>query len=272
MTVITFDFEQFGFDKSYYLELEKSQKHRKIVLGIFCFLFVLLSLLAVYLTVNYQGEDLELGPFFLHGKSHGIRIAQALGGVALVFVPLILELIFKFRSSVLNIFVYEIYLFMALGIGSILEGFSSIDHYDDLAHFVAGGLGAILGISIWLNLLAKPRRRKNGEPFLGPGYAFGLFMTGFFGVIWEIFEFTADGIIPYRNTQRTYFPDGMPRLGRDAIWDTMKDLTVNILGALFGLILAWRIYLKCQGNYDRQFLFLKAKTKRDGTKPNQCFP
>lgn len=262
MTQIYFEFNHFKDKDPYFLNLEKSQKKRKVLLWISTVLFLLLTLLSLFIQKKYPGKDFNFWVFTLHGSSHTVRIFQSLAGVLLVFFPLFLEWAFKVRMSFVNILFYEIYLFMALGIGSVLEGFVSIKSYDDVAHFMAGGLGAIVGISAWLNSIDQPRKKKNGKPFLAPGYAFGLFMVGFFGVLWEIWEYAVDSFLPQRDAQRTHNPDGTPRLGRDAIWDTMKDLTVNILGALFGLVLASLVNRACKGNYDRQFLILKDPRKQ----------
>ena len=50
------------------------------------------------------------------------------------------------------------------------------------------------------------------------------------GVVWEIYEFTADGIL-HTNMQKFGLEDGTPFAGRLALMDTMKDLIVDTIGA-----------------------------------------
>lgn len=263
MAETIFDMKLPGSEETLYVNLEKSKRTRKIVFGIFAVLFILLIILSFVLFFNYQGVTLEVGPFRFRKASHTVRILQAFCGIFLVFVPLMLEAISKLRIPVFNILFYEIYLFMALGFGSTMEGFARYHGFDNVAHFVAGALGTVIGVSIWINTIDKPQTMKNGRPNMGPGYAFGLFMTGCLGVFWEIFEYVVDIIIPYRNAQRTMFPDGTPRMGKDALWDTMKDLVVNIIGAAFGIFLVWLFYRLCKGCYDRQLVILQDERKKN---------
>ena len=52
------------------------------------------------------------------------------------------------------------------------------------------------------------------------------------GVIWEIYEFTADCFF-YTNMQKFALESGEPLVGQQALMDTMKDLVVDMAGALF---------------------------------------
>lgn len=56
------------------------------------------------------------------------------------------------------------------------------------------------------------------------------------GAIWEILEFITDGLFGL-NSQEFYASSGtfdtvQPRIGRDALWDTMVDLILDLLGAI----------------------------------------
>ena len=52
------------------------------------------------------------------------------------------------------------------------------------------------------------------------------------GTVWEFYEFTADGILS-TNMQKFATEVGEPMVGRLALMDTMKDLVVDAVGALF---------------------------------------
>ena len=51
------------------------------------------------------------------------------------------------------------------------------------------------------------------------------------GVLWEIYEFTFDGILGL-NMQKFRLESGEMLIGREALTDTMEDLIVDALGAL----------------------------------------
>ena len=64
------------------------------------------------------------------------------------------------------------------------------------------------------------------------------------GAIWEIYEYTLDGLMGL-NMQHYHLVDGTPLMGRAALYDTMKDLIVDALGALVVSVIGY-IALKRQ--------------------------
>jgi hypothetical protein len=63
---------------------------------------------------------------------------------------------------------------------------------------------------------------------------------------WEIIEFAIDAVFDL-NMQQYNLPDGTVLTGRFAIVDTMKDLIVDVLGALFISIIGY-VVLKGRRN------------------------
>ena len=58
------------------------------------------------------------------------------------------------------------------------------------------------------------------------------------GVVWEIYEFTFDGLLGL-NMQKFALEGGADLIGRAALVDTMKDLIVDCLGALIMSIIGY---------------------------------
>ena len=63
------------------------------------------------------------------------------------------------------------------------------------------------------------------------------------GTIWEILEFVTDGLFGL-NSQEFLSSSGTfdmvhPRVGRDALWDTMVDLILDLLGAVVVAIVGY---------------------------------
>ena len=56
------------------------------------------------------------------------------------------------------------------------------------------------------------------------------------GVLWEIYEFSFDGLLGL-NMQKFRLEDGTQLIGRAALQDTMKDLIVDVVGA--ATVVAW---------------------------------
>ena len=58
------------------------------------------------------------------------------------------------------------------------------------------------------------------------------------GVVWEIYEFTFDGVLGL-NMQKFALESGEALIGRAALVDTMKDLIVDALGAFIMSIIGY---------------------------------
>jgi uncharacterized membrane protein YjdF len=87
---------------------------------------------------------------------------------------------------------------------------------------------------------------KNPKINLGLSDWFMAFFSFCFAImldtIWEIIEFIMDVILDL-NMQQYNLPDGTVLIGHFAVVDTMKDLIVDVLGALF-ISITWICVIK----------------------------
>ena len=113
-------------------------------------------------------------------------------------------------------------------LGDILHFYARFFWYDGMAHFIGGAAVAGVLFFIFWNLY---RSKKIKIGLLGTGFA-SLTGASFFGVLYEIAEYLEDLFT------------GSHRLGDGP--DTVNDLSLDILGALFiiGLIIIyiWKRY------------------------------
>ena len=124
-------------------------------------------------------------------------------------------------------------------------------------------LGA-LGFSV-INFLNKTDRvPMNLSPLFVVVFAFCFALA--LGVVWEIYEFTADALL-HTNMQKFALESGEPLVGRDALMDTMKDLIVDTLGALAMSIIGY-ISLKYKKGWVEKLL-LHRQRKAEKTTPPQ---
>ena len=124
----------------------------------------------------------------------------------------IIPFVLKFKNIIA--FLYLTYGFIALFLGCQLHFYKTLFWFDNLAHFIWGGLSSLLAILI----LKKFKKHDNlifNCIFI---FVFSLASSG----LWEIIEFTIDNLF---NTDMQRSATG--------IYDTMKDITI----ALFGNIL-----------------------------------
>lgn len=135
----------------------------------------------------------------------------------LMFVPSILrekyDLYLPFELELAIV----MFIFVALFLGSLRNFYERVPWWDALLHFQSGILLGVVGF-VLIYLLNESRA---GQLTLSP------FFVSFFaacfsiatGVIWEIYEFTADAVFGF-TMQRSGLPD------------TMKDLILNTVGAI----------------------------------------
>ena len=94
---------------------------------------------------------------------------------------------------------------------------------------------------------------------LSPAFVafFTLCFAVFLGAVWEIYEFTADSIL-HTNMQKFALEDGTALVGRDALWDTMKDIIVDTVGALVMSVIGY-ISLKYKKGWVEKLLLHRRK-------------
>lgn len=122
-------------------------------------------------------------------------------------------------------------------VGEIGELYIRSKTFDSILHTLSGSMIAILGFSI-IRLL---NNSEKVDLKLNPLFV-SIFVVCFsitVGVLWEIVEFLADAIAG-SNMQR--YSDSVTRepfLGRAALFDTMKDLILDMIGALVVAVISY---------------------------------
>ncbi len=115
----------------------------------------------------------------------------------------------------------NIFIFVAVCIGSTVNNRTDFDHIDILTHFIAGLISAYFGYD-----LANIIFRKRG--YLGPAVSsfFSICFAQFIAVGWEIYEFSMDSIYGM-NLQRR----------ETGVLDTMTDFCICAAGSVIGMLL-----------------------------------
>lgn len=147
--------------------------------------------------------------------------------VVLLFLPYYLKILFKVRcSDWLSIF-YYIFSTTSLVLGSGWRFYDFVLFYDIYLHVTSGVILSVVAYSMLYNF--QRERSTNLSPLLVFFFCVGF--ASFIGVIWEMIEFTID-VTMDMNMQIYRTPDDVILFGKDAIYDTMKDLISNTVGAL----------------------------------------
>lgn len=159
-----------------------------------------------------------------------IIMLECLIGILLVIVPGIIDKKLKLELPDLLYIMYFIFLFAAIFLGSGLGFYSKIPRWDDVLHSLSGALLAVLGFAI-IMLYNKRSKRIEGTISAGFMAVFAFCFALAIGAIWEIYEYTGDGLMQM-SMQRFLDAEGNGLVGRAALYDTMKDIIVDTLSAL----------------------------------------
>lgn len=138
--------------------------------------------------------------------------------------------------------------------GEVRGFYVNVTGWDSILHALSGGLIS-LGCFSFINLL-NDNNIVHINKFMVVLSAFTLTVT--IGVVWEIVEFGIDGIFG-TNMQRAYNSiSGEAFIGRKALIDTMKDLILDICGALFVCTICG-VIIKKRGKVPKLLMSYKIK-------------
>lgn len=151
---------------------------------------------------------------FLSGDSYNVLIRLSV--IPLLFVPNILKL-FNINISYPSKFIYIIFIFLGVFLGSILKLYNEIYWYDTFIHTIFGFLFSFFILEYLIN-------SKNFNPKkLIYNCIVIISIVALMSVLWETFEFTCDNI----------FSKDAQKVITTGVNDTMKDIIVAVLGSMF---------------------------------------
>lgn len=219
---------------------KKSLKKRKT--AIFKIVFILLALSVVYSVYNLiqAPSDISTKEYELVKSDYVLMILQCIVGMIVIFLPSKVEKKLGFNIPDTMEIIYFIFLFCAIYLGEVRNFYYKIPYWDTILHaFSAAMLGA-LGF-ILVDFFNENRIKGTQlSPFFVSLFAFCFALTC--GTIWEIYEYLADGLL-MTNMQKFMTAEGVVLIGHAALGDTMKDLIVDLIGALAVVTLGY-VHLK----------------------------
>lgn len=197
------------------------------------FLFVAVTLVAsiVFISISMALAPVEPDPARPNRRVKGdyvLMLAQCVLGVFALALPSVLRRRVQLEIPSKMLIFYAVFLYCAIYLGEVRSFYYNVPHWDTILHTFSGAMLGALGFSFITFLNRTDRVPMNLSPIFVATFAFCFAVT--LGVVWEIYEFTADGIL-HTNMQKFGLEDGTPFLGRLALMDTMKDLIVDTVGA-----------------------------------------
>ncbi|MHC6204292.1 hypothetical protein ACYULU_14020 [Breznakiellaceae bacterium SP9] len=222
----------------------KTGKIREIMTRVLLVMLIT-SLLYGLLGIIFSAID---GMVLIHrSQIEYIKISlQCLLGLVALFLPSALEKKLEMSfSNVMHIF-FVVFLFSAIILGEVRGFYQTYFHWDTVLHTLSGVMLSSFGFCI-IDII-----NQNKKINLGLSDGFMSFFSFCFAItldtIWEIIEFSMDVFMDL-NMQQYILPDGVVLIGHYAVVDTMKDLIVDVLGALAISIIGFTLLKK------RKFIF-----------------
>ncbi len=159
---------------------------------------------------------------------YALMLVQCAAGILVMFLPSILERRLKISVPSGMYAVFVIFLYGAIYLGEVQSFYFRFPHWDLVLHSFSGLMLGALSFSIISLLNNTQRVRITLSPAFVAIFAFSFAVA--VGVLWEVYEFTADGLLGF-NMQKYALENGTVLIGRAALADTMGDLIVDSLGA-----------------------------------------
>ncbi len=208
-------------------------------------IFITLILSSIFVAV-----EIVLAPITATENDISVRVksdyilmfSQCILGVFALLLPGRLKKHWHIYIPSKMIIIYALFLYCAIYLGEVRSFYYDVPHWDTILHAFSGAMLGALGFS-FISFLNKT---ENVPINLSPIFVavFTLCFAVTLGVIWEIYEFSAD-IVLGTNMQKFSLEGGEALIGQDALKDTMKDLIVDTIGAFVMSVIGY-ISLKYQ--------------------------
>ncbi len=218
--------------------------------GKFLYISVTLSFLVpiVYLILRMifggSGSTSEAG---FHSESdYLLMLMQCVLGLVTIHLPSILERKFRFELPSLLYGFYIVFLYCAIFLGEVRSFYYLVPQWDSVCHFCSSMMMGFFGLMVVTILNRDRHLAVSLSPFFVCLFAFCFSVA--LGAIWEIYEFTADGLFGM-NMQKFMLADGTVLAGHAALADTMKDIIVDVLGSLLASTIGYFSIRKGDGWY-----------------------
>lgn len=199
---------------------------------VFWFVLIILIISAIYSAVMMicaPTEQIDADTYQKLRSDYILMLGQCVLGILTILLPSFIERRFKIDIPNYMEVVYFVFLFGAIYLGEIRNFYIVVPNWDTYLHTLSGVMLGALGFYLVQVLNGSVNIRVQLSPFFICLFAFCFAVS--LGAIWEIYEFSFDGIFG-ANMQRYMLEDGTQLLGHAALRDTMKDLMVDTLGAL----------------------------------------
>ncbi len=209
---------------------KKSKRNWKNIAGNFLFITLLLSIgFTIIKIISAPSEPVNSDVHVKIKSDYVLMLIQCILGLVVMMIPSVFERRFSIDIPNNMEIVYFIFLYCAIYLGEVRNFYYLIPYWDTVLHAFSGAMLGALGFWVVSYLNEYSKINMYLSPFFVAMFAFCFALAA--GAIWEIYEYTFDGIFSL-NMQKHTLENGIQLVGRNALMDTMKDIIVDALSAL----------------------------------------
>lgn len=208
--------------------LKREKRNVRKILGT----IVLISFIApigflVYKIATTSNEVTEVSVVGRVKSDYILMLLECVLGILAMTLPSMVTRKFSLEVPDKIYYLYVVFLYSAIYLGEVRDFYYVVPSWDTILHSMSGLMLGFLGFSL-VDILNTSNKRVQLSPFFVAIFAFAFAIT--VGVIWEVYEFSADSIFG-TNMQKYKLQDGTELIGREAVKDTMEDLIVDAISA-----------------------------------------
>ncbi|MDO5294388.1 MAG: hypothetical protein Q4F05_16760 [bacterium] len=211
-----------------YFKKDGKWRPRSIIagfVGLSFFLSIIYVLIRLFIAPNTPTDNL---PFQKLRSDYALMLLQCMLGLFMLYLPHLLERKWKVLFPDFMYILFFIFLFCAIYLGEVRSFYYTVPNWDTILHAISAAALATLGFNIVSLFNDAKKISMQMSPFFVSFFAFCFAVCA--GSLWEIYEFTFDGILGF-NMQKYATLTGVDLLGRAALMDTMKDIIVDSVSA-----------------------------------------
>lgn len=209
-------------------KLKERKPYYLIIARKFIFWLVVLMLgIALYLLLTRENNKGRLI----------FTIVQLLAMLFVLRIPAFIQEIYHFEIPHLLDFVLITFAFSGFILGDVFNFYGRIPYWDSVLHAFSGVVITYVGFIVIEYLDKEYTIPLSVSPLFMSLIVVSVALA--IGAIWEIGEYTVDDIFHTNNQQymestrsTLYDEDDIPLQGHDALNDTMKDLMLDLAGAI----------------------------------------
>ncbi len=181
----------------------------------------------IYRLITLDGTENSAG--FHSRADYVLMLAQCVLGLVVIHIPSVIARKLRFEIPGFLYTMYIISLYCGIFLGEVRSFFYIVPHWDDFLHASSSMMTGFFACMVVTILNRDENLVFRLSPFFVALFAFTFSIA--MGALWEIYEFAADGLFGM-NMQKFITADGTVLIGHAALSDTMKDIIVDMTGAL----------------------------------------